>query len=90
MDGLVIQSLNDLNGIVDSKSIKIGIISTPPGAAQDAADRLMAAGIKSILNLAPATVKPKVGVSVRRVDLSTELGILAYHLKSDGRTQKAG
>lgn len=90
VDGLVIQSVHDLEDIVESKAIKIGIIATPPGAAQDAANRLMAAGVKSILNLAPATVKPNVGVSVRRVDLSTELGILAYHLKSDGRTQKAG
>ena len=40
----------------------------------------MDAGIKSILNLAPATIKTKEGVEVRRVDLSTELGILAYHL----------
>jgi redox-sensing transcriptional repressor len=80
VDGLIIESLQHLEKIVEANSIKIGIIATPPAAAQSAADRLMASGIKSILNLAPATIKTQEGVSVRRVDLSTELGILAYHL----------
>lgn len=81
VDGLVVESMNDLERIVDERSIRIGIIATPPQVVQLVADRLMDAGIKSILNLAPATIKPHEGVSVRRVDLSTELGILAYHLK---------
>jgi redox-sensing transcriptional repressor len=80
VDGVTIESLHNLEKIVAANSIKIGIIATPPAAAQNAADRLMSAGIKSILNLAPATIKTQEGVSVRRVDLSTELGILAYHL----------
>ena len=80
VDEIAIESLTRLRKIVSDKSIKIGIIATPPAAAQDAADRLMDAGIKSILNLAPATIKTQDGVEVRRVDLSTELGILAYHL----------
>ncbi len=81
VDGLVVESMSDLEKIVEERSIRIGIIATPPQVVQLVADRLMDAGIKSILNLAPATIKPHEGVSVRRVDLSTELGILAYHLK---------
>ncbi|MEZ5174767.1 MAG: redox-sensing transcriptional repressor Rex [Acidimicrobiia bacterium] len=80
VDGLVIQSLHELAAIVADKQIKIGIIATPPAAAQGVADRLIDAGIKSILNLAPTTLKTHDDVAVRRVDLSTELGILAYHL----------
>lgn len=76
----VVESLHRLEDIVSERDIRIGIIATPPSAAQDVADRLMEAGVKSILNLAPTTIKPVEGVSVRRVDLSTELGILAYHL----------
>lgn len=78
--GLIIESLHRLPQIVKAKAIKIGIIATPPSAAQSAADRLIEAGVKSILNLAPTTLKTHEDVSVRRVDLSTELGILAYHL----------
>lgn len=80
VNDLVIESLHRLSEIVAAKSITIGIIATPPAAAQGAADRLVEAGIKSILNLAPTILKTSDHVSVRRVDLSTELGILAYHL----------
>jgi redox-sensing transcriptional repressor len=36
-------------------------------------------GISSILNFAPAVLSVPDGVDVRRVDLSTELQILAFH-----------
>ena len=60
--------------------VAIGVIATPAVAAQDVADRMVAAGITSILNFAP-TVLTSVpdGVDVRKVDLSIELQILAYH-----------
>jgi redox-sensing transcriptional repressor len=75
-----VESLHRLEKIVAERDIRIGIIATPPSAAQDVADRMMEAGVKSILNLSPTTIKRAEDVSVRRVDLSTELGILAYHL----------
>jgi redox-sensing transcriptional repressor len=82
VDDIVIESFHRLADIVRQRDIEIGIIATPPSAAQGAADRLMGAGVMSILNLAPIVLKTKEGVSVRRVDLSTELGILAFHLSS--------
>ncbi len=82
LDGLVVGSVNDLESIIDELGVEIGIITTPPSAAQAAADRMMAAGVKSILNLAPVVLKTQPDVSVRRVDLSTELGILAHHLSA--------
>lgn len=82
VDGLIVAPLGDLEKIVVDKGIEIGILATPPSAAQSVADRLIASGVKSILNLAPAILHTDDEVSVRRVDLSTELGILAYHLQS--------
>ena len=82
IDGLVVQSAHRLEEIIRSEEVAIGIISTPPAAAQSAADRLVAAGVRSILNLAPVILRTPDGVSVRRVDLSTELGILAHHLSA--------
>lgn len=80
-DGLVVEPLADLEKIVAGRSISIGIVATPSYAAQEVADRLMRAGVRSILNFAPAILRPGDGVEVRRVDLSTELQILAYHLQ---------
>ena len=51
----------------------------PGAAAQDVADRLVAAGVTSILNFAPTVLAVPDGVDVRKVDLSIELQILAYH-----------
>jgi redox-sensing transcriptional repressor len=43
------------------------------------AERMVAAGITSILNFAPTVLSVPDGVDVRKVDLSIELQILAYH-----------
>jgi len=81
VDGLMVESLQRLEDVVANKGIEIGILATPRSAAQTVFDRLTAAGVKSILNLAPTILKTDDDVSVRRVDLSTELGILAFHLQ---------
>ena len=55
------------------------MIAVPPTAAQSVADRLVAAGVTSILNFAPTVVTVPDGVDLRKVDLSIELQILAFH-----------
>jgi redox-sensing transcriptional repressor len=79
VSGIEVTSLDDLAVVVKERQISIGIIATPGTAAQDVADRLVEAGITSILNFAPALVQVPDGVDVRKVDLSIELQILAYH-----------
>jgi redox-sensing transcriptional repressor len=59
--------------------VAIGVISTPAAAAQEVADRMVAAGIRSILNFAPSVIVVPAAVSVRKVDLSIELQILAFY-----------
>ncbi|MEP6624435.1 MAG: redox-sensing transcriptional repressor Rex [Acidimicrobiia bacterium] len=76
---LCVESLDDLTGIVRSRGITIGIIATPAVAAQEVADQLVAAGVQSILNFAPAVISVPEGVSVRKVDLATELQILSFY-----------
>ena len=79
--GLPVAAMSRLEEVVAEEDASIGIIATPPEAAQDVADRLSAAGIRSILNFAPRVLKVD-GVDVRRVDLSSELQILAHHLQT--------
>lgn len=79
VSGLTVSALHELRQIVERDSISIGIIATPGPAAQEVADQLVAAGVTSILNFAPALVQVPEGVDVRKVDLSIELQILAYH-----------
>ncbi|WP_328823341.1 redox-sensing transcriptional repressor Rex [Metallococcus carri] len=57
----------------------IVVIATPPAQAQDVADAVVAMGVRSILNFAPCVLTVPDGVEVRKVDLATELQILAFH-----------
>jgi redox-sensing transcriptional repressor len=77
--GLEVRHVDDLPDVVREHEAAIGVIATPAAAAQDVADRLVAAGVRSILNFAPAVISVPEGVSVRKVDLAIELQILAYY-----------
>jgi len=76
--GLEVRHLDELKEVVAEDGVSIGVIATPPAAAQEVADRLADASIKSILNFAPTVVSVPPDVTVRKVDLSTELQILSF------------
>ncbi len=85
--GLAVAPLADIPAVVAEHEVAIGIIATPAHAAQDVTDVLVGAGITSILNFAPAVVSVPEGVSLRKVDLATELQILSfYQQRRDGIT----
>src|SRR5437588_4085802 len=76
---LQVSGLDDLPGVVQRERVAIGVIATPAAVAQDVADRLVAAGVTSILNFAPVVLSVPPEVSLRQVDLSIELQILSYY-----------
>jgi redox-sensing transcriptional repressor len=88
--GVRVRPLSDLAQIVSSKGVSIGVVATPPGAAQDAADKLVKAGVTSILNFAPVVLSVPTGVTVRKVDLAVELQILSYHEQRRAAANAAG
>jgi redox-sensing transcriptional repressor len=77
--GLHVRHLDELDAIVADDHVSIGVIATPAHAAQDVCDRLVAAGVTSILNFAPVVLTVPDGVDLRKVDLSIELQILSFH-----------
>jgi len=77
--GVAVRHLDELPRIVAEVGAAIGIIATPAAAAQDVADLMVAAGISSILNFAPAVISVPVGTSLRKVDLAVELQILSFY-----------
>ena len=77
--GLPIHPLDELERVVAEVEASIGVVATPAGAAQAVCDRLVAAGVTSVLNFAPVPLQVPAGVDVRRVDLASELQILAFH-----------
>lgn len=77
--GLQVQAVDQLEEIVSSEGAHIGVVATPASSAQAVCDRLVAAGVTSVLNFAPCVLDVPETVMVRKVDLSTELQILAFH-----------
>jgi redox-sensing transcriptional repressor len=79
LGGVLVKHVSELERIVTDHGIAIGVIAVPAGAAQAMCDRLVTAGVTSILNFAPLVLSVPDGVDVRKVDLSIELQILAFH-----------
>jgi redox-sensing transcriptional repressor len=77
--GLRVVPLTQLEEVVGDLGVAIGVIATPAQVAQEVCDRLVAAGVSSILNFAPSVLSVPDHVEVRKVDMSIELQILAFH-----------
>ena len=77
--GVTVSHLDGIAELVREHEIAIGVIATPATAAQDVCDRLVGAGVTSILNFAPVVLSVPDGVDLRKVDLSLELQILSFH-----------
>ena len=77
--GIEVRHADELETIIKEHEVSIGVIATPASAAQDVCDRLVACGVTSVLNFAPVVLNVPDQVDVRKVDLSIELQILAFH-----------
>ena len=88
--GARVRPLDELPQIVAGRNVSIGVIATPPASAQDAADRLVKAGVTSILNFAPVVLSVPIGITIRKVDLAVELQILSYHEQRRATAQSGG
>jgi redox-sensing transcriptional repressor len=88
--GLRVHHIDDIETVVRDHGIQIAVIATPLHAAQAVADRLVAAGVTSILNFAPCVLAVPDGVDVRKVDLAVELQILSFHERRKALTGATG
>jgi redox-sensing transcriptional repressor len=77
--GLRVRHIDDLEDVVAEQQISIAVLAIPAGVAQDVCDRVVAAGVTSILNFAPVVLSVPDDVDLRKVDLAAELQILSFH-----------
>lgn len=75
-----VEPLESMKCMVKEKGVEIGVIAVKPEWAQDAADRLVSAGVRGILNFAPVELNSPASVSIENVDFSLKLGVLCYRL----------
>ncbi|WP_432510315.1 redox-sensing transcriptional repressor Rex [Kineococcus sp. SYSU DK001] len=79
VNGLRVRPLADLPLAVRPGEPTIGVLAVPAEHAQAVCDRLVSAGVTSVLNFAPTVLRVPADVDVRKVDLASELQILAFH-----------
>jgi redox-sensing transcriptional repressor len=79
--GLTVKSFEDIVKTVLPLRIEIGIIATRPSKAQQAANLLMDAGVKAVLNFAPTHLRTPECCIVENVDFTVKLENLVYHLE---------
>ena len=77
---LVVRPESELERDIHRLKPQIAVITVPAEAAQALVDRVTAAGIKAVLNFAPAPLTVPDGVTLRAVNMATELEILAFTL----------
>ena len=73
------RDIAELEAVVADNAITIAVLAVPATVAQDVCDRLVAAGVTSILNFAPVVLAVPEHVDLRKVDLAAELQILSFH-----------
>lgn len=77
---IVVHKVEEIAEIVKSERIDVMVIAVPAKAAQKTLNQIMSAGIKAVLNFAPASLQSRRGVKVKTVDLTTSLESLSYFL----------
>jgi redox-sensing transcriptional repressor len=77
---IIIYDVKNMPSIVSEHSIDVMVIAVPARAAQRVLNQIMSAGIKAVLNFAPALLTARLDVKVKTVDLTTSLESLSYYL----------
>ncbi len=77
---IVVHDVQQIQSVVKELKIDVAVIAVPARAAQVVLNQIMAAGIRAVLNFAPAPLNARLGVKVKTVDLTTSLESLSYFL----------
>lgn len=77
---LTITDVDSMTQVNEKLHAKIGIIAVPASSAQEAAERLADAKVRTILNFAPTLLRLPAGIVVRNVDFVQELAVLSFHV----------
>ena len=81
IDGIPILSTDRMTDVIRERRIRVGIIAVPASAAQDIADRMVAGGVRALLNYAPIVLKVPEDVTVREIDPVSALQSMTYYLR---------
>jgi len=84
IEGLPVRGLDELPLLVQREGAELAILTVPPEAAPQVAEKIAAAGIRGILNFAPTSIRTMMTgpLPIVSVDLAIQLEQLAYQVQS--------
>lgn len=77
---IFIYNIKEIKKFIQTENISIGIIVVQADSAQEVANKMVAGGIKAILNFAPVHIVLPPEIKIHNVDLSIEFEGLTYYL----------
>lgn len=81
IEGVPIFGVDEMTEKIRELDIKMVVIAVPASAAQEVADIATAAGVKTILNFAPARLQVPEDVRIHSSDVTLELQSLAFYTR---------
>lgn len=81
--GFKVISINDLEQVVTENKCQIAMIAVPAEHAQNVTNRLVKAGVRSILNYAPISLTVPENVMVQYIDPVVYLQHMTYYLRDN-------
>jgi redox-sensing transcriptional repressor len=87
-NGLVVRADADLEPSLIEEEVDIVIVAVPAEAAQGVVNRVVAAGVRAILNFAPTRLHVPAGVTLKNVNMAVEMEGLSFALANGGRAQR--
>jgi redox-sensing transcriptional repressor len=82
-NGLVVEPMFAMPEKVRETSCRIGVIAVPAGAAQQVADKMIEAGIQSILSYAPITLSVPEEIRVEYIDPVVYFQHMTFYLEKE-------
>lgn len=83
--GRKIYRLRDMPDMAKAMGVKVGVLTVPGSAAQEAAAIMVASGITGIWNFAPAKLDVPDSVLVENVELVSSLAVLSVNMNGHSR-----
>lgn len=81
--GIEVLPVSELEATVREREVELGIIATPPSAAQEVASRMFDVGVSGVLNFAPVKLDAPPDAAVRTMDVALEMEGLSFALSRD-------
>jgi len=87
LNGIEVSPMSRMAEVLAETRAELGVLAVPVEAAQDVANRLVAAGIRGLLNFAPTVLRLPAHVRLVTVDLTVQLEQLAYLVQTNQSPQ---